>query len=83
MVLRVLQIKHRRLVRSDRASPPAYQQLLAQRAHLYSQLQELQSQMPAKATLKASKMCSPHALTYSLLAEYCSLYLVSITAVIG
>ena len=52
VLLRVLQIKHRRLVRSDRAVPPAYQQLLAQRADLYRQLQELQSQVPAKSHIK-------------------------------
>jgi len=40
----VLQIKHRRLVRGDRAVPPAYDQLLAQRTALYKQLQELQAQ---------------------------------------
>ena len=40
----VLQIKHRRLVRGDRAVPPAYDQLVAQRSALYKQLQDLQAQ---------------------------------------
>lgn len=39
-----MQIKHRRLVRGDRAVPPPYDQLLAQRTALYKQLQELQVQ---------------------------------------
>lgn len=41
----VLQIKHRRLVRGDRALPPPFQQLQAQRTALYKQLQELQAQV--------------------------------------
>ena len=40
----LLQIKHRRLVRGDRAVPPAFDQLLAQRTALYKQLQEVQAQ---------------------------------------
>ena len=40
----LLQIKHRRLVRGDRAVPPAFDQLLAQRTALYKQLQDVQAQ---------------------------------------
>ena len=58
-VLHVLQIKHRRLVRSDRAVPSAYQQLVAQRADLYRQLQELQSQVSVTRYLPAPVLEHP------------------------
>lgn len=57
-----LQIKHRRLVRSDRAVPPPYQQLVAQRADMYRQLQQLQSQVPSKpqAILRTAQNHKPY-----------------------
>ena len=72
-VLRVLQIKHRRLVRSDRAVPPAYQQLVAQRADLYRQLQELQSQVPVVCHRTGLVLKHPHNLKSAV-----ALYIVSV-----